>query len=53
LKLEGMVADSRGQRIIRGSAEGSVTSPQELGVALAQDLLGRGAAEFITEVRGR
>jgi hydroxymethylbilane synthase len=51
LKLEGMVADVRGKKILRSSEEGSTTSPEELGISLAQKLLAMGAAEFIDEMK--
>ena len=53
LKLEGMIANVSGQEILRVSAEGSATSPEEVGVRLAHKMLGMGASEFIAEVRGR
>ena len=46
LNLEGMVADGSGKKIIRTSIEGSVTSPEETGVRLAQNMLKMGAAKF-------
>ncbi len=48
LKLEGMVADASGKKMLRAVEEGSTMLPEELGVRLAQRM---GAAEFITEVR--
>ena len=53
LKLAGMVADASGKKILRATDEGSVRSPEELGVRLAQKVLGMGASEFIAEVRHR
>ncbi len=53
LKLAGMVADVSGKKILRAIDEGSVSSPEELGVQLAQKMLGMGASEFIAEVRHR
>jgi porphobilinogen deaminase len=41
-----MVADGSGKKIIRTSIEGSVTSPEETGVRLAQNMLKMGAAKF-------
>ena len=51
LRLEGMVADVRDKKIVRGSEEGSATAPEELGVRLAQKLLVMGADEFIVEAK--
>ncbi len=51
LKLVGMVADASGKKILRATDEGSASSPEELGVRLAQKMLGMGASEFIAEVR--
>ena len=53
LKLEGMVADVSEKKIVRASVEGSATSPEELGVRLAQKLLVMGADEFIVEAKAR
>jgi len=53
LKLEGMVADVNEKKIVRASVEGSATSPEELGVRLAQKLLVMGADEFIVEAKAR
>lgn len=50
LKLRGMVADTEGKRILYASEEGDAMSPKEVGVQLAQKLLGMGASDFITEV---
>lgn len=51
LKLEGMVADDDGKKLLFASEEGSSRTPEETGVRLAQKLLAMGAAEFITEAR--
>lgn len=48
--LEGLVGRPDGSEIVRGSREGSVADPEGLGVALAEDLLGRGAKEILDEV---
>ncbi|HEY81876.1 MAG TPA: hydroxymethylbilane synthase [Dehalococcoidia bacterium] len=53
LKLEAMVADMRGERIVRSAEEGSAAEPEKLGVKLAQKLLALGAAEFIAEAKQR
>lgn len=51
LKLEGMVADVSGNKMLRASQEGSVATPEEIGVRLAQKMLAMGASEFITEAK--
>ncbi len=45
-----MVGRPDGSRIIRGSARGSVADPEAIGVALAEQLLARGAKEILDEV---
>jgi len=50
LKLDGMVADNEGKRILYASGEGDAASPEEVGEQLAQKLLGMGASDFIAEV---
>ncbi len=53
LKLKGMVAEASGRKILHSSEEGSAKSPEEVGVRLAQKMLGMGASSFIAEVRAR
>ncbi len=48
--LQGMVGRPDGSEIIRGSARGSVSDPEGLGVTLAEQLLDRGAKEILDEV---
>jgi len=48
--LQGMVGRPDGSEIIRGSATGSVSGPEALGVALAEQLLERGARTILDEV---
>lgn len=48
--LEGMVGRPDGSEIIRGSARGSTSDPEALGVGLAEQLLARGAKEILDEV---
>ncbi len=50
LRLEGMVADVSGKRMLRDTEEGSAAHPEEVGVQLAQRMLAMGASEFIIEV---
>jgi len=51
LRLEGMVADVSGKRMVRASDEGNAAQAKEVGVKLAQRMLAMGAAEFITRAR--
>lgn len=48
--LHGMVGRPNGSEIIRGSATGTVADPEALGVALAEQLLSRGAKAILDEV---
>ena len=48
--LKGMVGRPDGSEIIRGSARGSASDPEALGVSLAEQLLARGAKEILDEV---
>ena len=48
--LKGMVGRPDGSEIIRGSARGSISDPEALGVGLAEQLLARGAKEILDEV---
>ncbi len=51
LKLAGMVAEVSSKTILHASGEGSAMSPEEVGMRLAQKILGMGASEFITEAK--
>ncbi len=51
LGLDAMVASLDGSRLIRDRLEGTADSPEDLGVALAERLLGLGASEILAEVR--
>jgi hydroxymethylbilane synthase len=51
LKLRGMVSDASGQKILSASAEGKVTTPEQLGIQLAGKMLKMGAAKFMVDVR--
>jgi hydroxymethylbilane synthase len=48
--LKGMVGRPDGSEIIRGSAKGSTSDPEGLGVGLAEQLLARGGKEILDEV---
>jgi hydroxymethylbilane synthase len=51
LRLEGMVADINGVKMLRASEEGSAVSPEEIGERLAQKMLAMGASEFLDKAR--
>lgn len=48
--LQGMVGRPDGSEIIRGSARGSISDPEALGIGLAEELLARGAKAILDEV---
>ncbi|MDR1125532.1 MAG: hydroxymethylbilane synthase [Deltaproteobacteria bacterium] len=50
LTLEGLVADVRGRRLVRGKLAGSFDNPLELGQRLADQLLRAGAREILEEI---
>ncbi len=52
LKLDGMIADVTSKKMLRASEEGSVSSPEELGIRLAHKVLDMGASDFMAGVRG-
>jgi hydroxymethylbilane synthase len=47
MSLQGAVFSPDGTRVLRGSRQGTTADPVALGRALAEELLGRGAAELI------
>ncbi len=51
LRLEGMVADVNGKNKLCASEEGNVIVAEQVGIRLAQKMLGMGASKFITEAR--
>ena len=53
LHLRGLVGAPDGSHIIRGEIRGPGKQAEDLGVALAQDLLGRGARAILDRVYGR
>ncbi|MBI2831586.1 MAG: hydroxymethylbilane synthase [Chloroflexi bacterium] len=53
LRLEGMVADPTGKKVMRNIEEGDAAFPEELGNRLAEKMLAKGASEFIAEARKR
>ena len=50
LVLAGLIGKPDGTRILRGSRSGSVSDPEAIGVALAEELLSRGGREILDEV---
>ncbi len=50
LKLEGIVADEEGNRVIRQKMEGSAQEAERLGVELAETILDLGGREILEEV---
>jgi hydroxymethylbilane synthase len=53
LHLRALVASLDGARIIRGERRGPVAEARQLGVALAEELLGHGAAAILAEAEGQ
>jgi hydroxymethylbilane synthase len=53
LLMDGLVGSPSGQKIIRGRIEGNAEDAESLGIALAEDLLSRGAKEILDEVYGQ
>jgi hydroxymethylbilane synthase len=53
LKLEGMIASVNSKEMLHASEEGNSTSPDEIGIRLAQRMLTMGASKFIAEVQGK
>lgn len=50
LLLRGMVASLDGTILITGELTGDLSDPAAMGTALAEDLLGRGAAEILADI---
>ncbi|HWS15589.1 MAG TPA: hydroxymethylbilane synthase, partial [Candidatus Methylomirabilis sp.] len=48
--LAGLIGKPDGSLILRGSRTGSVSDPEAIGVALAEELLSRGGREILDEV---
>jgi hydroxymethylbilane synthase len=51
LKLDGLVGDTKGRRIIRESAQGKATDAEQIGLGLGRKMMGMGALELINEAR--
>jgi hydroxymethylbilane synthase len=52
LRLRGLVGRPDGSAVVRGEVEGHWSQAKELGIALADDLLARGAAPILQELYG-
>jgi hydroxymethylbilane synthase len=52
LHLRGLVGTPDGTRVLRAQAEGPSDAPEALGIAVAEDLLGQGAAEILDALHG-
>jgi hydroxymethylbilane synthase len=48
--LHGLVGSVSGDRIVKGRIEGRPEDYEKIGIALAEDLLARGAKEILDEV---
>jgi hydroxymethylbilane synthase len=53
LLLDGLVGNLTGDRIIKGYREGKLDDAENLGVALAEEILARGAKSILDELYGR
>jgi len=53
VRMRALVASLDGARIIRGERTGPATEARAIGVALAEDLLSRGAAAILKEAEGK
>lgn len=53
LRLRALVASLDGTRVVRGDRSGPLSGAADLGAALAEELLGRGAAEILRQAAGR
>jgi porphobilinogen deaminase len=51
LRLDGLVADVSGTRIVRKSIQGSCADPHELGLTLARSVKADGGAEILRDMR--
>ena len=52
LRMRGFVASPDGKQLIRAEQTGSVSAPEALGDAVAQDLLAQGAGEILAALNG-
>jgi hydroxymethylbilane synthase len=52
LRLDGLVAEPDGGTLLRGTRTGALDHPEEIGKALAEELLERGAGEILARLAG-
>jgi len=53
LIIRGLVGSISGDTIIKGAKEGSIDDPEAVGIALAEELLSRGADRILSDVYGK
>lgn len=53
LKLDGLVASPDGSKVVRGQKSGPMREAETIGKQLAEELLGRGAAELLSGARSQ
>jgi hydroxymethylbilane synthase len=53
LVLRGLVGTLDGRKLIKGAVEGETGKAEEVGTALAEDLLSRGGDEILREIYER
>ena len=53
LRLEGMVAELDGSRVLRDQMRGEESEAEEMGIALARRLLAAGADEILERIYGK
>ncbi len=51
VRLDGVVGDPDGKRLLRDGQEGGLDAPAELGQRLAERMLGAGAGELLEQAR--
>lgn len=51
--MDGLVGSIAGERIVKGHIEESAAHTEAIGIALAEDILSKGAREILDEVYGR
>jgi hydroxymethylbilane synthase len=52
LCLRGMISDTDGRTLLRGERWGMVHAPEQVGVALAEELLHRGGEAILRDIYG-
>jgi hydroxymethylbilane synthase len=51
LRLEAVIGSLDGKRMVKGSRNGSHADAEQIGIALAEELLNRGGKEILSEIR--